>query len=25
MSAELLGRQHEIALEAAHDGMVVEF
>ena len=25
MSAELLGRQHEIALEAAHDGLVVEF
>lgn len=25
MSAELLGRQSEIALEAAHDGMVVEF
>lgn len=25
MSAELLGRQDEIALEAAHDGMVVEF
>jgi len=25
MSAELLGRQNEIALEAAHDGLVVEF
>jgi ribonuclease BN (tRNA processing enzyme) len=25
MSAELLGRQHEIALEAAHDGLVVDF
>jgi hypothetical protein len=25
MSAELLGRQGEIALEAAHDGLVVEF
>ena len=25
MSAELLGRQSEIALEAAHDGLVVEF
>jgi ribonuclease BN (tRNA processing enzyme) len=25
MSAELLGRQHEIALEAADDGLVVEF
>jgi ribonuclease BN (tRNA processing enzyme) len=25
MSAELLGRQDEIALEAAHDGLVVEF
>jgi ribonuclease BN (tRNA processing enzyme) len=25
MSAELLGRQGEIALEAAHDGMIVEF
>ena len=25
MSAELLGRQGEIALEAAHDGMVVDF
>ncbi len=25
MSAELLGRQKEIALEAAHDGLVVEF
>ena len=25
MSAELLGRQQEIALEAAHDGLVVEF
>jgi len=25
MSAELLGRRGEIALEAAHDGMVVEF
>ena len=25
MSAELLGRQHEIAIEAAHDGLVVEF
>ena len=25
MSAELLGRQREIALEAAHDGLVVEF
>jgi ribonuclease BN (tRNA processing enzyme) len=25
MSAELLGRQHEIELEAAHDGLVVEF
>lgn len=25
MSAELLGRQGELALEAAHDGMVVEF
>jgi hypothetical protein len=25
MSAELLGRRHEIALEAAHDGLVVEF
>jgi hypothetical protein len=25
MSAELLGRQHELELEAAHDGLVVEF
>ena len=25
MSAELLGRQREIALEAAHDGLVVDF
>ena len=25
MSAELLGRQREVALEAAHDGLVVEF
>ena len=25
MSAELLGRQREIALEAAHDGLIVEF
>ena len=25
MSAELLGRQKEISLEAAHDGLVVEF
>jgi ribonuclease BN (tRNA processing enzyme) len=25
MSAELLGRQKEIALEVAHDGLVVEF
>jgi ribonuclease BN (tRNA processing enzyme) len=25
MSAELLGRQKEVALEAAHDGLVVEF
>lgn len=25
MSAELLGRQGEIALEAAHDGLIVEF
>jgi ribonuclease BN (tRNA processing enzyme) len=25
MSAELLGRQKEIALEAAHDGLIVEF
>jgi ribonuclease BN (tRNA processing enzyme) len=25
MSAELLGRQDEIVLEAAHDGLVVEF
>ena len=25
MSAELLGRQREIALEAAYDGLVVEF
>jgi ribonuclease BN (tRNA processing enzyme) len=25
MSAELLGRRNEIALEAAHDGLVVEF
>ena len=25
MSAELLGRQSEIALDAAHDGLVVEF
>ena len=25
MSAELLARQEEIALEAAHDGLVVEF
>ena len=25
MSAELLGRQSEIACEAAHDGLVVEF
>ena len=25
MSAELLGRQGEIALEAAHDGMIVDF
>lgn len=25
MSAELLGRASEIALEAAHDGLVVEF
>jgi len=25
MSAELLGRQKEIALEAAHDGLIVDF
>jgi ribonuclease BN (tRNA processing enzyme) len=25
MSAELLGRQGEVTLEAAHDGLVVEF
>jgi len=25
MSAELLGRQREVALEAAHDGLVVDF
>jgi len=25
MRAELLGRQKEVALEAAHDGLVVEF
>ena len=25
MSAELLGRQHELELEAAHDGLVVDF
>ena len=25
MSAELLGRQNEVTLEAAHDGLVVEF
>ena len=25
MSAELLGRRQEIAVEAAHDGLVVDF
>jgi len=25
MSAELLGRRHEMALEAAHDGLIVDF